>query len=61
VAAKQPAAAREQNAQWLATVKIVLSARWPAKKRPVATAGGSQPRKKRPVAGHSRNCLKKVV
>jgi len=31
VAAKQPAAAREQNAQWLATVKIVLGARLLAK------------------------------
>jgi hypothetical protein len=31
VAAKQPAGAREQNDQWLATVKIVLSARWLAK------------------------------
>ena len=31
VAAKQPAGAREQNDEWLATVKIVLSARWLAK------------------------------
>jgi hypothetical protein len=31
VAAKQPAGAREQNDQWLATVKIILSARWLAK------------------------------
>ena len=31
VAAKQPAAARGQNAQWLATVKIVLGARLLAK------------------------------
>jgi hypothetical protein len=50
VAAKQPAAAREQNAQWLATVKIVLSAQWLAKnalwlKRVAANRG-----KKRPVA-----------
>ena len=50
MAAKQPAAAREQNAQWLATVKIVLSARLLAKnalwlKRVAANRG-----KKCPVA-----------
>ena len=63
MAAKQPAAAREQNAQWLASVKIVLSARWLAKnalwiqwvaancgkKRPVAAV------KKRPVAAETKH------
>ena len=63
VAAKKPAAAREQNAQWLTSVKIVLSARWLAKnalwiqwvaancgkKRPVAAV------KKRPVAAETKH------
>lgn len=50
MAAKQPAAAREQNAQWLATVKIVLSARWPAKNALWLQRVAANRGKKRPVA-----------